>query len=70
MLTAASSTAIEIDDFYPFGPEIGDNQLEKADDESRDSVQTITLSSSFEFFSQQFKFIHVSDSYKVTIDTS
>lgn len=62
MLTASnlkSSAAIEIDDFYPFGQENGDSQLEKADDEFKDS-QTISLSSSFEFFRQQFKFVYVS----------
>ena len=54
------SSAIEIGDFYPFGPDNGDSQLEEADDESKDSVQSITLSNFFEFFGQQFKFIHVS----------
>ena len=68
MLTASS--AIKIDDFYPFGPENGDSQLEKADDESKDTVKTITLSSSFEFFSQHFKFIHVSDTGRTSYSQS
>ena len=68
MLVTISFTAsnwrvsgIGIEQFYPFGLESGDSQLEKADDEFGDSVQIITLSSSFEFFNQPFTSVSVSD---------
>ena len=44
------TSAITIDDFYPFGLQNGDNQLKRADDENNESVLDVDFINFFILF--------------------
>ena len=54
------SAAVRVGDFYPFGFENGDSQLEPADDEDNNSVLDVTLNCPFEFYGLPYTYISVS----------
>ena len=54
------TSAITVNDFYPFGLRNGDNQLTIADDENNESVLDIDFISSFILFGKHYNIISVS----------
>jgi hypothetical protein len=61
------TSAITVNNFYPFGLQNGDNQLKKADDENNESVLDVDFVSSFILFGKHYNNIIISVSLRITV---